>query len=105
MPETLARFGAAGKVGTRIADKLQEAPQYNMLYVERGEAGMACLQQRGLKATPPDEAVKLADIVVLAVPDSVIGSVAAGIVRQLKSGALVVCRDPAAPHAGELPGA
>lgn len=47
--------------------------------------------------------MRAADVVILAVPDVVLGAVAAEIVPSLKSGALVVCLDPAAPHGGELP--
>jgi hypothetical protein len=42
-------------------------------------------------------------VVVLAIPDAAIGRVAAEIVPALRSGAMVVCLDPAAPYGGELP--
>jgi len=48
---TVALFGAAGKIGTRIAEKLRDDPEYRTLYVEAGEAGLARLRERGL--TPP----------------------------------------------------
>ena len=44
-----------------------------------------------------------ADMVVMAIPDILIGKVAADVVPTLRSGAVVVCLDPAAPHGGELP--
>jgi hypothetical protein len=40
---------------------------------------------------------------ILAVPDVAIGAVATAIVPSLRSGTLVMCLDPAAPYAGELP--
>ncbi|HEV2121259.1 MAG TPA: phosphogluconate dehydrogenase C-terminal domain-containing protein, partial [Chloroflexota bacterium] len=54
-------------------------------------------------ATPAEAAAKQAHIAVLAVPDTLIGAVAEGIVPYLKSGAMVMCLDPAAPYAGKLP--
>lgn len=100
---TLALFGAAGKMGARISEKLRDAPEYQVLYVESGEAGLARLRVRGDAPTPVEEAARQAEIVVLAIPDVVIGRVAGQIVPWLRSGAMVVCLDPAAPHSGELP--
>jgi hypothetical protein len=57
----------------------------------------------GLTPTPIEEAVREADIVILSIPDVLIETVAGEVVPQLKSGALVICLDPAAPHGGELP--
>jgi len=101
--ETVALFGAAGKIGSRIAEKVRDDPDYRVLYVEAGEAGMARLRERGLAPSTQAEAVGEADTVVLAIPDTAIGKVASGLVPQLKPGALVVLLDPAAPHGGELP--
>jgi hypothetical protein len=42
-------------------------------------------------------------VVILALPDRALGTVAHHVVPQLKPGALVMCLDPAAPQAGELP--
>lgn len=103
MKQTVALFGAAGKVGTRIAAKLAESGDYEVLYVERGEAGMARLKARGLTPTPTEQAVQRAELVILAVPDVAIGAVATALVPTLRSGTLVMCLDPAAPYAGELP--
>jgi len=100
---TIALFGAAGKIGTRIANRLKDATEYRTLYVEAGEAGEARLRARGFTPAPKEEAVRAADVVVLAVPDTLIGSVAAGVVPALKPGAMVICLDPAAPYSGELP--
>jgi hypothetical protein len=101
---TVALFGAAGKMGTRIADKLRDDPGYRMLYVEAGEAGRARLQAKGLEAITGEEAARRADVVILAVPDVVLGKVAAGMVPALRSGGMVICLDPAAPYSGDLPG-
>ena len=100
---TIALFGAAGKIGTRIAEKLRDDPEYRTLYVEAGEAGLARLRERGLTPTPQEEAIRQADTIVLAIPDTFIGKVASSLVPQLESGTLVILLDPAAPHGGELP--
>jgi len=100
---TLALFGAAGKMGTRISRRLHQAPQYCTLYVEAGESGQERLRQRGDPATPPETAAREADVVILAIPDKLIGTVAGQIVPLLKPGTMVICLDPAAPFGGELP--
>ncbi len=101
--DTVALFGAAGKVGTRITNTLRGDPEYRMLYVEAGEVGLARLREMGLTPTSAEEAVREADVVILGIPDIFIETVAADIVPKLKSGTLVICLDPAAPHGGELP--
>jgi ketol-acid reductoisomerase len=101
--KTIALFGAAGKIGTRIANGLSHDPGYRMLYVEAGEVGLARLRERDLAASSRDEAMHQADVVILAIPDVLIGATAADIVPALKPGTLVICLDPAAPHGGELP--
>jgi hypothetical protein len=103
MKTTIALFGAAGKMGTRISDKLRDDPQYRMLYVEAGVAGRARLHEQGLEATADEEAARPADVVILAVPDIVLGEVAEGVVPTLRSGGMVICLDPAAPYSGDLP--
>ncbi|MGQ9630582.1 MAG: phosphogluconate dehydrogenase C-terminal domain-containing protein [bacterium] len=99
----IALFGAAGKMGTRIANNLKDDPEYRMMYVEAGEAGRARLRERGLTPTLKEEAAREADVVIMAIPDNLIGSVASEIVPSLKSGTMVICLDPAAPYGGELP--
>jgi len=101
--ETIALFGAAGKIGTRIANALKDVPEYRMLYVETGEAGLARLRERGLEPSTAEEAVREAGVIILAIPDVLIGKVASELVPQLKSGTLVILLDPAAPYGGELP--
>jgi hypothetical protein len=101
--DTVALFGAAGKIGARITNALRDDSEYRMLYLEAGEAGLARLREIGLEPTPKEEAIREADVVILAIPDVLIETVAGEIVPSLKSSALVICLDPAAPHGGELP--
>ncbi len=100
---TIALFGAAGKMGSRISLRLKDSIDYQTLYVEAGEAAQARLRERGFTPTPAEKAARQADVVILAIPDRLIGRAAAEIVPMMKSGAMLICLDPAAPHGGELP--
>jgi hypothetical protein len=100
---TLALLGAGGKMGCRLTDHLKDRPDYAMLHVETGERGLANLRERGLTAVPRDEALARADVVILALPDRILGAVARDVVPLVRPGALVMMLDPAAAHAGELP--
>ncbi|MBI1277478.1 MAG: semialdehyde dehydrogenase [Anaerolineaceae bacterium] len=100
---TIALFGAAGKIGARIAKLLHVDSAYESLFIEAGEAGQARLRDIGLAPTNQSDAIKVADVVILAVPDLFIGKIAGEIVPHLKTGALVIGLDPAAPHSGKLP--
>ncbi len=102
-PSVVALFGAGGKMGCRLTDNLMRRPEYDMRYIETGGEGIANLATRGLSTTAEADALQEADVVILALPDRVLGSVARNVVPQVKSGALVICLDPAAPYAGELP--
>ena len=99
---TIALLGAGGKMGCRITDNMSDGP-HHMRYLEVSDQGVERLAQRGLTTAPRDEALAEADVAILALPDKLIGKVAQEIVPQLKAGAMVVCLDPAAPYAGELP--
>ncbi len=102
MNYTIAIFGAGGKMGCRITDNLRHSA-HRMLYVEVSPAGIDRLKERGLATTPHDEAVAHAEIAIFALPDALIGRTAPTIVPGLQPGAMVICLDPAAPYAGELP--
>ncbi|MES2460661.1 MAG: phosphogluconate dehydrogenase C-terminal domain-containing protein [Armatimonadota bacterium] len=100
---TIALFGAGGKMGCRLTDNLKDDENYRLLCVEVSEAGIANLGERGLVPTAQENALAEADVVILALPDRIIGRIAHEIVPALKPGALLMTLDPAAPHAGELP--
>ena len=102
-PLALALFGAGGKMGCRILNHLQSHPGYRLLCVEVSESGLRHLADRGLAAVPQAQAAQEADVVVLALPDRVLGRVAHTVVPALRSGTLVITLDPAAAHAGCLP--
>jgi len=100
---TIALMGAGGKMGLRIASKLKDNADYKTLYVEISDAGKADLAKIGLSATPQDEALQQADVVILALPDKLIGKICNDIVPKVKSGTMVMGLDPAAGYAGVLP--
>jgi len=100
---TVALFGAGGSMGTRVVRALKNDPEFRLLCVEPSEAGQARLREAGVGSVPGEQAAREADVVILAVPDVLVGRIAGEIVPGLRSGALVMCLDPAAPHAGRLP--
>ncbi|MGD1097113.1 MAG: phosphogluconate dehydrogenase C-terminal domain-containing protein [Bryobacteraceae bacterium] len=99
---TVALFGAGGKAGYRLTENLMKS-DYHMLYLEVSKQGIEALAKLGLKTTPQREALHEADVVILAVPDRLINRIAAEIVPQMKSGAMVICLDACAACAGKLP--
>lgn len=99
----IALLGAGGKMGCRIIDHLHEHSAYRLFCVEVSSAGLQQLSQRGVTAVAQQEALARADVLILALPDRLIGRVAQEAVPRLRPGALVITLDPAAAHAGELP--
>jgi hypothetical protein len=99
----VAVFGAGGKMGTRIRNRLREDYELELLLVEASSSARAEMEADGVRCTTQEEAVGAAEVVVLAVPDWVIGPLATEIVPALRGGALVITLDPAAAYAGRLP--
>jgi len=99
----LALFGAGGKMGYRLSINLQNS-EYSVKHVEVSEVGRERLTaDLGINCCSAEDALDGADIVVLAVPDTIIGKLAGSIVPTLASGTMVVTLDPAAAFAGHLP--
>lgn len=98
---TIALIGAGGKMGCRITDNLKKGTNL-VHYVEIGERGVARLAERGIAPTPQGEALRDADVVVLAVPDVAIGAVSEQVVPGMKPGALLMVLDPAAAYLNKL---
>ena len=99
----IALFGAGGKMGYRLASNLRGS-RFAVRHVEVGEAGRQRLKEGlGVDCVAPEAAIEGAEVVILAVPDTLIGKVAAGIAPLLKSGTMVIALDAAAPFAGHLP--
>jgi hypothetical protein len=103
MVTTIALMGAGGKMGCRIADNMRNLPEYQMLYIEVSEQGIANLAQRNLTTTPQAEALAAADAVILALPDRLIGKITEQIIPTLNAGTMVIGLDPAAAYAEVMP--
>ena len=99
----VALFGAGGKMGYRLASNLKGS-RFDVRHVELGEAGRARLKEGlGFDCVSDDAALDGAEVVILAVPDTLIGKVATSLSPKLKAGTIVVILDAAAPFAGHLP--
>jgi D-apionate oxidoisomerase len=103
MMTSIALFGAGGKMGARLSKNLMGS-NYHVRHVEVGEVGRKRLQDElGIACCSEQDALKDVDVVILAVPDTLIGRLAAQIAPQLKAGTMVMTLDAAAPFAGHLP--
>lgn len=98
---SVAVIGAGGKMGLRVSANLEKS-EHKILYSENSPAGQERVRGFGRQITSTEEAIKDADVVILAVPDVVLGKVSEGVVPQLKSGAILLTLDPAAAYAGLL---
>jgi D-apionate oxidoisomerase len=103
MTVSIALFGAGGKMGLRLSRNLMGSP-FAVRHVEPSPVGQARLKDElGLTAVSVDVSLAGADVVILAVPDTLIGKLAADIAPRLKAGTMVMTLDAAAPFAGHLP--
>jgi hypothetical protein len=99
----IALLGAGGKMGVRLATNLRKT-RFEIAPVEVAEAGRARLKDAtGLECMEEGQALSRADVVLLAVPDRMIGEIAHNVVPKLDPGTAVIVLDAAAPHAGEMP--
>jgi hypothetical protein len=99
----IALLGAGGKMGVRLATNLRKT-RFEIAPVEVAEAGRARLKDAtGLDCMEEGQALSRADVVLLAVPDRMIGEIAHHVVPKLDPGTAVIVLDAAAPHAGEMP--
>jgi hypothetical protein len=100
---SIALFGAGGKMGARLAKNLQGSP-FEVRHVEVSPAGQKRLQDElGISCCSIDNALQGVDAVILAVPDTLIGRIAAELSPKLAAGTMVITLDAAAPFAGHLP--
>ncbi|SCK54546.1 Prephenate dehydrogenase [Variovorax sp. HW608] len=103
MGTSIALFGAGGKMGFRLSKNLL-ASDYGVRHVEPSPAGRQRLKDElGVECVDVDGALDGAEVVILAVPDTLIGKLAHEIAPKLKAGTMVVTLDAAAPFAGHLP--
>ncbi len=95
-------MGAGGKMGLRLTDNLRKT-DYKVWHVEISERGRAALAERGIATAPVEEALAQSKIVILALPDRLIGPVTHELAPQLLSGTMLIMLDIAAALAGVLP--
>ena len=85
----IALMGAGGKMGVRLAQNLKDAGQ-DLYPVEITDVGRTRLRDEvGIDAVDQAEALADADVVLMAVPDRLIGKIAHTFIDQLKPGAAV----------------
>ena len=100
----IAILGAGGKMGCRLTDNLQRSSErYELFLVEVSEIGRQRIAERGLSTTPESTAIEQADVVILALPDRLLGTIARIAVPQARPGTIFITLDPASAHAGDLP--
>lgn len=99
----VAVIGAGGKMGTRTSRNLaKNTEKYDLMLVENAPKGIESIYERGLEVTPIEEALEKAQVVIFAVPDTLIKKLSAIYVPQLKPGTGFLILDPAAAVAKEL---
>ena len=101
MKKNIVLVGAGGKMGIRLTKNLMHS-DYDMIYLEVSEAGIARLTDLGITVSGEKNAVPIADVVILAVPDTLLSKLSAQIIPQMRSGALTMTLDPAVARAGRL---
>jgi hypothetical protein len=100
---TIALIGAGGKMGFRLSANLAKS-KLKVCHVEVSEAGRKRLvDELGVACVETDVALDGADVVILAVPDTLIRKISHELEPLLKSGTMVIVLDAAAPFAGHLP--
>jgi hypothetical protein len=99
----VALLGAGGKMGVRLSTNLQGS-RFAVDHVEVSEAGRERLKQAvGVDCVELDTALSQAEVVVMAVPDRLIGKIAHDIIGKVRPGTALIVLDAAAPYAGEMP--
>ncbi|MGM0785436.1 MAG: phosphogluconate dehydrogenase C-terminal domain-containing protein [Pseudomonadota bacterium] len=100
---TIALIGAGGKMGFRLSRNLKPS-DFEVRHVEVSEAGRSRLaEELGIDCVDVEQAVPGAEVVILAVPDTLIGKISHQLSPLMESGTMLVTLDAAAPFAGHLP--
>lgn len=90
-------------MGVRLATNLQ-GTRFSVDHVEISAEGRARLKDAiGVDCVERHQALADADVVILAVPDRLIGQISHDIIEEVKPNAALIVLDAAAPHAGKMP--
>lgn len=98
---SIAVIGAGGKMGMRVSNNLVKTA-HAVAYSETSPAGRERVEAAGRTLTSTPDAVAVADVVVLAVPDLALQAVSREVVPLMRPGAVLLTLDPAAAYAGLL---
>ena len=99
----IALLGAGGKMGMRLSKNLLGS-RFTVDHVEVSVPARAKLRDLvGVDVVKQSEAIAKADVVILAVPDRLIGKIAHQIIADFQPGTALIVLDAAAPWAGEMP--
>jgi hypothetical protein len=98
----ISLVGAGGKMGCRLTDNFLRHPEYKLHYLEVSQPGITQLAARGITPAREEAAIPISDVVILALPDRIIGPLSHKIISKMKPGALVLTLDPAAPFDGVI---
>lgn len=99
----VAVIGAGGKMGTRTSTNLAKRTDlFDLKLVENSPSGIESIHARGLEVTPAEEAMATSEVIVFAVPDTLIQKLSAIYVPMMKPGAGFLILDPAAAVAREV---
>jgi len=98
---TVTVVGAAGKMGLRISANLEKSP-HTVRFCENSPRGREALAELGREVSAIESAVEGSDVVILAVPDVVLGAVSETVVPLMPEGSILLTLDPAAAYAGLL---
>ena len=96
-------LGAGGKMGGRVTANLRNLSRYKIAYVEASPERQKEMAAGGIETTPLEQALDSAEVVILAVPDRLIGKITEQLVPKVKPGTIVVGLDPAAAYAEIMP--
>ena len=96
--KTITVIGAGGKMGMRISANFQKS-DYQVFYCENSPKAQEQVSAQGRELSDAASVVPLSDVVILAVPDIVLGKVSEDVVPQMKPGAILLTLDPAAAYA------
>ncbi|RKR07214.1 acetohydroxy acid isomeroreductase-like protein [Kushneria sinocarnis] len=99
--QSIALVGAGGKMGMRISDNLAQS-SLQVHYCENAPEAQQRVRDAGRSVTAVEEIIEQCDLVILAVPDIVLGKVSEQLVPRMKAGATLLTLDPAAAYAGLL---
>ena len=86
---TVAVIGAGGKMGMRVSANLARS-EHNVLFSETSPAGQERVRAEGRQITDTEDAVGQSDVVILAVPDVILGDISQSVVPQMNTGAILL---------------